>query len=209
MIPIDRRKSYCPITECRTSLACLSLGFEISPAAVGLPGKSWIARLKVGTSLSTVHAFAALVDYNPCMSTTRKIRILIADDFKVLRDVIRLYLERAGDMEVVDEAPDLNEALERTRTLQPDVIIMNDYLPPVDSAHAAALFREQGISASILTISMQAEADLIRRCFLSGVNGFMQKEEIDDFLVEAVRRVHRGERYCSPKALKADGKVAQ
>ena len=134
------------------------------------------------------------------MTETKGIRILIADDFKVLRDVIRLYLERAGDMEVLDESADLYDALERTRILQPDVIIMNDYLPPIDSAHASELFRKMGITAAILVISMQAEADLIHRSFRSGVNGFMHKDEIDKWLVEAVRKVYQGERYMSPKA---------
>ena len=134
------------------------------------------------------------------MTETKIIRILIADDFKVLRDVIRLHLERAEDMDVVDEAPDLDDALERTRTLQPDVIIMNDYLPPVDSAHATARFREQGFTAAVLIISMHLEAGLIQRSLLSGANGFMNKDEIDEYLVDAIRRVHQGERYLSPKA---------
>jgi DNA-binding NarL/FixJ family response regulator len=131
---------------------------------------------------------------------TEIIRILIADDFKVLRDVIRLHLERAGDMDVVDEAPDLNDALERTRLVQPDVIIMNDYLPPVDSAHATAHFREQGFTAAILVISMHLEPSLIQRSLLNGANGFMHKDEIDEYLVDAIRRVHQGERFLSPKA---------
>ena len=134
------------------------------------------------------------------MTETKAIRILIADDFKVLRDVIRLYLERAADMEVVDESPDLSDALERSRILQPDVIIMNDYLPPIDSAHAAELFRKMGIKAAILVISMQAEPDLVHRSFRSSVNGFMHKDEIDEWLVEAVRKVYQGERFMSPKA---------
>jgi DNA-binding NarL/FixJ family response regulator len=134
------------------------------------------------------------------MTETEKIRILIADDFKVLRDVIRLHLERAGDMEVVDEAPELNDALESARTLQSDVIIMNDYLPPVDSAYASARFREQGFTAAILVISMHLEPDLIHRSLLNGANGFMNKDEIDEYLVDAIRRVHQGERYLSPKA---------
>jgi two-component system response regulator NreC len=103
-------------------------------------------------------------------------------------------------MDVVDEAPDLDDALERTRTVQPDVIIMNDYLPPVDSAHAAARFREQGLTAAILIISMHLEPELIQRSFLSGANGFMHKDEMDEYLVSAIRRVHQGERYLSPKA---------
>jgi DNA-binding NarL/FixJ family response regulator len=128
------------------------------------------------------------------------IRVLIADDFKLLRDVIRLYLERGGDIEVVDESPDLNDAIERMKALQPDVIIMNDYLPPIDSAHASALFREQGFSAAVLVISIHPEFELIQRAFHSGVDGFMHKDEIDDHLVDATRSVYRGERYLSPKA---------
>ena len=143
------------------------------------------------------------------MTETKGIRILIADDFKVLRDVIRLYLERAGDMEVLDESPDLYDALERTRILQPDVIIMNDYLPPIDSAHASELFRKMGITAAILVISMQAEADLIHRSFRSGINGFMHKDEIDGWLVEAVRKVYQGERYMSPKARDAYSSIQE
>src|SRR5688572_7059165 len=115
------------------------------------------------------------------MSETAKIRILIADDFKVLRDVIRLHLQRAEDMDVVGEAPDLDDTLLLSRTLQPDVIVMNSDLPPVDSAHAAALLRKEGIVAAISVICMQAESDQMQRCFLSGVNGFMYKDEIGEF----------------------------
>jgi DNA-binding NarL/FixJ family response regulator len=134
------------------------------------------------------------------VSSTKRIRILIADDFKALRDVIRLYLERAGDTEVIDEAPDLDDALKRARALHPDVIIMNDYLPPIDSAYAANLLRTEGITSAILVISMGTDSEVIQHSFSAGVNGFMYKDEIDEFLVDAIRRVHQGERYLSPKA---------
>ena len=134
------------------------------------------------------------------MSSTKRIRILIADDFKTLRDVIRLYVERAGDMDVIDEAPDLFDALASAKALHPDVIIMNDFLPPIDSANAALLLRKEGITSAILVISMGTEAEVVERSFDSGVNGFMYKEEIDKLLVDAIRRVQRGERFLSPKA---------
>ena len=143
------------------------------------------------------------------MTETKAIRVLIADDFKVLRDVIRLHLERAGDIDVVDEAPDLNDALERTKTTQPDVIIMNDFLPPIDSAHAAARFRELGFTAAILIISMHLEPGLVQRSLLSGANGFMHKDEIDEYLVDAIRRVHQGKRYLSPKARDAYSSIQE
>ena len=134
------------------------------------------------------------------MSESQKIRILIADDFKSLRDAIRWYLQLARDMEVVGEAPELDEAVARALALQPDVIILNDYLPPVDSALAAALFREQGIPAAILAISMHVEPELIQRSLENGVQGFLDKDEIDTCLVEAIQSIPRGERYLSPKA---------
>lgn len=128
------------------------------------------------------------------------IRVLIADDFKLLRDVIRLYLEEAQDIVVVAEAPELEDALESAGRLQPDVIIMNDYLPPMDSAHAAGLFRERGFTCAILLISMKLEPALIQNSFVKGANAVIHKDEIDDCLVEAIRHVHHGEHYLSPRA---------
>lgn len=128
------------------------------------------------------------------------IKILIADDFKLLREVIRLYLERVEDIVVIDEAPDIDAALESAGKSPPDVVIMNGDLPPIDSAHATAVFRQNGFTASILIVTVQLEPTLIQRSFIEGANGFMSKDEIDDYLVDAVRRVHRGERYLSPKA---------
>jgi DNA-binding NarL/FixJ family response regulator len=139
------------------------------------------------------------------VNKTKIIRILIADDFKLLRNVIQAYLELEGDMEVVGEAPDLEDALQLAKSLQPDVIIVNDYLPPLNSAHAAERLRKEGVTAAILAISMKAEAELIEHSFKHGITGFMDKDEIDKFLALAVRSVYRGERYVSPKAQDAYG----
>lgn len=132
------------------------------------------------------------------MTETRKIRILIADDFKSLRDVIRLYLQRAADMDVVEEAPELEDAVKKALLLRPDVIIVNDYLPPMNSAHAAEVFRARGSAAALLAISLSPDPELIRHSLHHGINGFMEKDEIDKCLVEGIRSVHRGERYLSP-----------
>ena len=134
------------------------------------------------------------------MANEKVIRVLIADDFKILRDVIRLFLQKPGGFDVVGEAPNLEDALERARALQPDVILMNDYLPPINSALATARFREVGISAAILIISLELEFDIIRRSLESGANGILGKDELDSQLVEAIHRVHQGETYLSPAA---------
>jgi DNA-binding NarL/FixJ family response regulator len=142
-------------------------------------------------------------------STDRRIRILIADDHKLLREVIRLYLERVEDIVVIDEAPELNAALESAGRSRPDVVIMNGDLPPIDSAHASAIFRQNGFTASILIVTVQLEPSLLQRSFLQGANGFMSKDEIDEHIVEAVRHVHRGERYLSPKAADLYSKIQE
>ena len=137
------------------------------------------------------------------MAEKGPIRVFIADDFDLLRQVMHKLLEDAEDIEVVGEAPHLEEAMAETKTLQPDVIIMNDYLPPIDSAYASRLFRELGISGAILIVSMHAEPDLIKQSLNNGANGFMRKDEMGELLVEAIRRVHEGRQYLSPEAERA------
>jgi DNA-binding NarL/FixJ family response regulator len=139
------------------------------------------------------------------MAEEREIRVLIADDFDIMRQVIHVLLEEAEDIRVVGEAPHVAEALAEATKLQPDVIILNCDLPPLDSAQATERLRELGISAPILIVSMHMEPDLMRRSFNSGANGFMHKDEMGECLVDAVRRVHGGGQYLSPKTERALG----
>jgi DNA-binding NarL/FixJ family response regulator len=132
------------------------------------------------------------------MVENNKIRVFIADDFDAMRTVIHKLVGRSEDMEMVGEAPDLNEALEEVETLQPDVILMNDYLPPTNSIVATKLFRELKISAAILIISTHVEPDMIQQAFTNGANGFMYKGEMGGFLIEAIRKVYNNEQYLSP-----------
>ena len=131
------------------------------------------------------------------MKQNGTIRVLIADDQNILREAIRRRLNLFEDIEVVGESANLNQALLDAGSLLPDVVIMNDYLPPMTSAHATALFRKQGFSAAILAITEKLETEIIQHSFRHGVNGFMHKSEIDELLEKAVRSVHEGERYFS------------
>jgi DNA-binding NarL/FixJ family response regulator len=134
------------------------------------------------------------------MSSNEKIRVLIADDFAMLRQVINMVLEKTDDIEVVGEAPDLEDALKDVQVLQLDVILMNDYLPPINSALATKKFRELGVDAAILIISMHADTEMIQQSFVSGANGLIYKEEMGTLLTEAIRKVHNKEQYLSPMA---------
>ena len=134
------------------------------------------------------------------MPDNEKIRVLIADDFALLRQVIQMLIEKTDDIEVVGEAPDLEDALRDVQALQPDVILMNDYLPPINSARATEMFRELDIAAAILIISMHADTELIQQSFASGANGLIYKEEMGTRLTGAIRKVYNKEQYLSPMA---------
>ena len=169
---------------------------------------SWWAPLMVNSENSSRKgakaprklAVLSRVRYNAIMSEQREIRVYIADDFDIMRQVIRALLREAEDIEVVGEGPRLDEALAEVEVMRPDVILMNDYLPPVDSAYATERFRALGVESAILIISMYVEPELIRGSFDNGANGFMHKDEMGEHLVEAIRRVYQDERYLSPKA---------
>lgn len=135
------------------------------------------------------------------MDKGSKIRVLIADDFDMLRQVMRKVLERTDDIEVAGEALRLQEALAKTQPLQPDVILMDDYLPSTNSAAVTKLFRESGMTTAILVISMKVEPELIEQTLASGAKGFIHKDEMGTLLVEAIHSVFHHGRYLSPKAI--------
>lgn len=129
----------------------------------------------------------------------KKIRVLVADDFAVMREVINQLINRSDDIEVVGEAPDLQDALKDVQTLKPDVVLMNDYLPPTNSALATKLFRELDVTAAILIISIDVEPEMIQQSLANGANGFMHKDEMGTLLTEAIRKVYNNEQYLSQR----------
>ena len=127
------------------------------------------------------------------------IRILIADDFSAMRRAIELLVAREDDMKIVGEASDLPSALELMEQVDIDVILMNDYIPPMGSVQAAKLIRGQGIQTPILVMSMHEDPELAGEALLNGANGFIVKTEFLETFAAAVRAVCRGDIYLSPR----------
>lgn len=134
------------------------------------------------------------------------VRVLIAVAYEDLHDMVRLHLDQARGLLVVGDVRTLDAAAESIRTLKPDVILMEDRFPPVDSAHAARTFQKLGLHAPILVISTTVEYYLIFRCFLYGVRGFMHRDEVGEMLVDAVHKIDQGSLYFSPKVRSVYGK---
>jgi two-component system, NarL family, invasion response regulator UvrY len=126
------------------------------------------------------------------------IRVLIADDFPLMIDVMRRMIARAEDMSVAGVVTNFTEVLQRILEIEHEVVLMNDYLYPTTSVSATEKLRDIGVDAPILIIAIHRDSDLIRESLAAGADGYIFKEEFAEHLLPAIRTVYSGERYLSP-----------
>jgi DNA-binding NarL/FixJ family response regulator len=125
------------------------------------------------------------------------IRVLIAEDHLMVRAGIRALLEKAGDIYVMGEASNGQEAIEMTETLKPDVLIMDIMMPRMNGIQAAENIREMRLSTYILLLSMYSDEGFVHQALQCGVKGYVLKSSVSDELLWAVRAVASGKTYLS------------
>ena len=130
------------------------------------------------------------------------IRVLLADDQALLRQTFRILLDSCEDIEVVGEAADGREAIERTRALRPDVVVMDIRMPGTDGLAATTeICADEELSDTRVLILTTFEIDeYVARALRAGASGFLGKDAGADDLIEAVRTVAAGESLLSPQA---------
>lgn len=128
-----------------------------------------------------------------------KIRVLIADDHAVVRSGLRQLMGDQPDLEVVGEAGDGREALEKVKTLKPDVIVLDIAMPGVSGLEAAALIREAVPSCQIVVLTMHGKENFVRQVLSSGALAYVLKASPVEDVLTAVRAAHRGEYFLSSK----------
>lgn len=136
------------------------------------------------------------------MTDERKIRVLLADDHAVLRAGLRALLNAEPDIEVVGEAADGAQAVERAGELSPDVIVMDVQMPRMGGLDATRALRQAGISSKVLILTMHAESQYLLPLLEAGGSGYVLKSGADTELIEAIRTVYRGEVFLYPAATK-------
>lgn len=134
------------------------------------------------------------------MRRSKVIRVLIADDFPQMIEVMKKMIGAAEDMTVADVVTNFQDVLSCILEIEHEVVLMNDYLPPTTSVTATERLREIGVEAPILIMSIHQDVDLIRDALAAGANGFILKEEFTEHLLPAIRTVFGGEQYLSPLA---------
>ena len=120
-----------------------------------------------------------------------KIRVLIVDDIPEMRENIRKLLAFEPDIEVVGVAGNGNEAIQSSRTYQPNIVLMDVNMPDMDGITAAERIVQAVPIAQIIMVSVQSEADYLRRAMLVGARDFVTKPFSADELISTIRRVHK------------------
>jgi pilus assembly protein CpaE len=120
-----------------------------------------------------------------------KIRLLIVDDIPETRENLRKLLFFESDIDVVGAATDGEEGIQMAVELQPDIVLMDINMPGVDGITASERISQQVPFCQIIMMSVQGEADYLRRSMLAGAREFLIKPFSSDELVSSVRRVHQ------------------
>lgn len=137
------------------------------------------------------------------MTSQHKIRILLADDHSVVRQGFSALLRAQADMDVIAEATNGREAVEKARELQPDVIVMDVAMPELNGIEATRRIQEEAPRSRVLALSMHKDAVYVREILRAGARGYLLKDSIDVDFISAVRAVARGDGYISPAVSEA------
>ena len=126
------------------------------------------------------------------------VRVIVADDHHLVRQGIRMLLEKADDIEVIGEAEDGLEAVELAERLTPDVVVMDVSMPRLNGVQATELIRGRLPATQVVVLSMHSDDTTVRQTLRRGARAYVLKRAVGEELLLAVRAVSRGETYLSP-----------
>ncbi|HEV2698534.1 MAG TPA: response regulator transcription factor [Terriglobales bacterium] len=135
---------------------------------------------------------------------SEKISVLLVDDHSLVRRGFRRMLEDEPDIRVIGEASDGKEAIELTRSLKPQVIVMDCALPEVNGLQATRKILSFAPDTLVLMLSMHTEETWVRQAIDAGARGYVLKNAMDLELGSAIRRIVKGETVLDPQLLPKD-----
>ncbi|NEB12633.1 response regulator transcription factor [Streptomyces coelicoflavus] len=127
------------------------------------------------------------------------IKVLLVDDHQVVRRGLRTFLEVQDDIEVVGEAADGAEGVDRAQELKPDVILMDVKMPGMDGVDALRRLRELDNRARVLVVTSFTEQRTVVPALRAGAAGYVYKDVDPDALAGAIRSVHAGHILLQPE----------
>ena len=130
------------------------------------------------------------------------IRIVLADDHTILRNGLRLLLERHPDLSVVGEAANGREAVEVATRESPHVVVMDISMPILNGIEAARRITSELPRTAVIVLSVHSDEAYILRALKAGARGYLLKDSAEADLIQAVRAVSAGKAYFSPTVSK-------
>lgn len=124
--------------------------------------------------------------------TVPTIRVVLADDHAVVRRGIRDFLTEAGDIVVIAEAENGEQAYHLTRQHQPDVVLLDVQMPIANGIEVARHLRTDGLAVGVLILTAFDDPPYIKAALEAGANGYVLKSSAAEEIIEAVRAVHEG-----------------
>ena len=126
------------------------------------------------------------------------IRVLLADDHRMVREALREALARVDDIKVVGEAGSGAETLVLSNTLKPDVLVLDIGLPDFNGMEVATRLRKAGCATPIVALSAYTDKRFVTEMLRAGATGYVTKSAAGTELVQAIRAVAAGQGYFSP-----------
>lgn len=133
----------------------------------------------------------------PNTTPSGKIRIILADDHALVRDGIKSLLEDEEDLEVIDEADDGQEALEKSAEKQPDLLIIDIRMPKMSGIEATGKLSRYSQHTKALVLSMHDSEEYVLQSIEAGAKGYLLKDTSRDEFLKAIHTVHSGGQYFS------------
>jgi DNA-binding NarL/FixJ family response regulator len=125
------------------------------------------------------------------------IRILVVDDYEDWRDQVGLLLRARPEWEIISEASDGLEAVQKAEELKPDLILLDIGLPNVNGIEAARRIRQLSPNSKIIFVSMETSPDVVQVALSTGAEGYVRKTDVHGDLLPAIEAVLRSEQFLS------------
>src|SRR5271169_4356067 len=130
------------------------------------------------------------------------ISVVIADDRHVVREGIALVLQQEGDINVVGQASNGEEAVTMIMQLNPDVTILDISMPKLNGIQTAQKLIRDGFKGKILMLTQYDKEEYVREAIQTGASGYLLKDSIKDEVITAIRKIMSGETFFSPSISK-------
>ena len=135
------------------------------------------------------------------MEVTLNIKVMLADDHVLMREGIRQLLEFDGSIEVIGEASDGEECLQKLEKVKPDVLLLDINMPKLNGIEVLEEIKRKKINVKVLILTVHNEVDYLIRAVDIGVDGYILKDSESAELKKAIMTVMDGESYIQPKLI--------